>query len=90
MSLTEFFVIYALLFYFGQCACVPIIVFIDQSVCKKKYIYIEGSSARATGRLKNGVLLRKDGVSLRSACAATCSGLLSYPLAPGGWVRDSS
>ena len=31
MSLTDFFVIYALLFYFGQCACVPIIVFIDQS-----------------------------------------------------------
>ena len=31
MSLTDIFVIYALLFYFGQCACVPIIVFIDQS-----------------------------------------------------------
>ena len=29
MSLTDFFVIYALLLYFGQCACVPIIVFID-------------------------------------------------------------
>ena len=41
MSLTDFFVIYALLFYFGQCACVPIIVFIDQSKQFSQYVQVD-------------------------------------------------
>ena len=47
MSLTDFFVIYALLFYIGQCACVPIIVFIEQS-----NLLTQNGRCAENGRLK--------------------------------------